>query len=57
VQTDQTLVALRGGYVVLMVGTLLLSAVCICFYPLSHARVSEVRRRLESRRGPVREER
>jgi GPH family glycoside/pentoside/hexuronide:cation symporter len=53
VQTDQTLVALRGGYVVLMVGTLLVSAICIWFYPLSHESVNQVRRLLESRRERV----
>jgi len=49
VQTDHTLLALRGGYVVLMVGTLLVSAICIWFYPLSHESVNQVRRLLESR--------
>jgi len=50
VQTEETLFALRFGYVALMTVTLALSAACIWFYPLTHAYLEGVRHQIDERR-------
>lgn len=49
IQTPETLVMLRVGYIVVIGGTLLLSCLSIWIYPLTHAQSCEVRRQLDER--------
>lgn len=49
VQTTETLFMLRMGYIVVIAGALLISALCIWFYPLTHAQVEAVRLQLDQR--------
>lgn len=46
-QSTETLTALRIGYIMVIGGTLLLSFLCIWFYPLTHAQTIEIRRQLD----------
>jgi len=48
-QSTATLTALRTGFIVVICTTLLLSCLCIWFYPLTHAQTAEIRRQLDKR--------
>ena len=48
-QSHETLTALRIGFILVIGGTLVLSAICIWFYPLTHAQTVEIRRQLDQR--------
>ncbi len=50
-QSDDTLLAMRIGYILVIGVTLGLAFLCIWFYPLTHAKTSEVRRLLDIKRG------
>lgn len=49
VQSAATISSLRAGYIVVIGVPLLISCVCIWFYPLTHARTLEIRRLLDRR--------
>ena len=49
VQTTDTLLALRLGFIAVIGTALGISALCIWFYPLTHAQAEEVRRQLDER--------
>ena len=52
-QTEQTLTNLRLGYIVILTITLGAGAICIAFFPLTHARAMEIRAVLDRRKaGP-----
>ncbi len=49
IQTADTIFALRFGYIVVIGISLCVSALCIFFYPLTHAQAAEVRNKLDAR--------
>ncbi len=49
VQTTETVIALRLGYILVISLSLGISALCIWFYPLTHSQASETRRQLDAR--------
>jgi glycoside/pentoside/hexuronide:cation symporter, GPH family len=51
IQSDDTLLAMRIGYILVIGVTLGLAFLCIWFYPLTHAKTDEVRRLLDIKRG------